>query len=108
MASISRLLGLTATTEVMVVEGKQKRMDIVITLPTRRVWIDVSIINRHKDPKSSREKAKTSNWGVHAEQRGVEFIPFIVDVYGGIGEQAKKWLGGSGNPQPLNFKAPNS
>ena len=100
LASITRRLGLTAITEVMVVEGKQKRMDIVITLPTRRVWIDVSIINplapsylRHKDPKSSREKAKTSNWGAHAEQRGVEFIPFIVDVYGGIGEQAKKWLG---------------
>ena len=62
------------------------------------MWIDVSIINplapsylRHKDPRSSREKAKTANWGVHAEQRGVEFIPFIVDVYGGIGEQAKKW-----------------
>ena len=106
MASISRLLGLTATTEVMVVEGKQKRMDIVITLPTCRVWIDVSIINplapsylRHKDPKTSREKAKTSNWGVHAEQRGVEFIPFIADVYGGIGEQAKKWLGQSSSRQ---------
>ena len=100
MASICRLLGLTATTEVMVVEGKQKRMDIVVTLPTRRVWIAVSIINplapsylRHKDPKTSREKAKTANWGMHAEQRGVEFIPFIVDVYGGIGEQAKKVRG---------------
>ena len=23
----------------------------------------------------------------------MEFIPFIVDIYGGIGEQAKKWLG---------------
>ena len=75
-------------------------MDIFVTLPTCRVWIDVSIINplapsylRHKDPKSSREKAKTANWGVHAEQRGLEFIPFLVDVYGGIGEQAKKWLG---------------
>ena len=45
LASICRLLGLTATTEVMAVEGKQKRMDIVITLPTCRVWIDVSIIN---------------------------------------------------------------
>ena len=64
------------------------------------MWIDVSIISplapsylRHKDPKTSRENAKTANWGVHAKQRGVEFIPFIVDVYGGIGEQAKKWLG---------------
>ena len=23
----------------------------------------------------------------------MEFIPFVVDVYGGIGEQAKEWLG---------------
>ena len=27
------------------------------------------------------------------KRTGVEFIPFVVDVYGGIGEQAKKWLG---------------
>ena len=84
----------------LVVEGKQKRMDIVITLPTRRVWIDVSVINplapsylRYKDPKTSREKAKTASWGGHAKRTGVELIPFVVDVYGGIGKQAKEWLG---------------
>ena len=44
LASVCSRAGFTAT-EVMVIEGKQKRMDIVITLPTRRVWIDVSVIN---------------------------------------------------------------
>ena len=68
LASVSSRAGLTAATEVMVIEGKQKRMDIFITLSTRRVWIDVSIISplapsylRHKDPKTSRKKAKTAS-----------------------------------------------
>ena len=92
--------GFTATTEVMVIEGEQKRMDIVITLTTGRVWVDVSLVNplapsylRSKDPKTTREKAKDKKWSDHARSNGIEFIPFIVDVYGGIGEQAKKWLG---------------
>jgi len=96
----SREAGHTATTEVMVIEGEQKRMDIVITLPTGRVWVDVSFVNplapsylRSKDPKTTREKAKIKKWGDHATSNGIEFIPFIVDVYGGIGEQAKNWLG---------------
>ena len=92
--------GFTATTEVMVVEGKQKRMDLVITLPTGRVWIDVSFVNplapsylSDKDPKATREKAKVAKWGNDARRRGVSFIPFIIDTYGGIGKQAKEWLG---------------
>ena len=92
--------GFTTTTEVMVVEGKQKRMDLVITLPTGRVWIDVSFVNplapsylSDKDPKATREKAKVAKWGNDARHRGVTFVPFIVDIYGGIGGQAKEWLG---------------
>ena len=92
--------GFTTTTEVMVVEGKQKRMDLVITLPTGRVWIDVSFVNplapsylSDKDPKATREKAKVTRWGNDARRRGVTFVPFIIDIYGGIGGQAKEWLG---------------
>ena len=100
LAKMCTEAGLVATTEVMVVEGRQKRMDLVITLPTGRVWIDVSVVNpqapsyvKDTNPKRTREQAKTAKWQLEAKKKWVQFIPFVVDTFGGLGKQAKDWLG---------------
>jgi hypothetical protein len=99
LAKMCSEAGLTVTTEVLVIEGKQMRMDLVIHLPGGRVWIDVSVVNplvaayiRTGDPKREREKEKKGKWGAEAKRRGITFVPFIVDTFGGIGPSAKSWL----------------
>ena len=39
--------GVVASIEVMVVEGRQRRMDLVLYFsnPVRRGWVDVSVVN---------------------------------------------------------------
>ena len=45
LVDMLRAVGVTASSEVMILEGSQKRMDIVVTLPSGRVWLDVSVVN---------------------------------------------------------------
>ena len=94
-----RTIGVTASAEVMILEGSQKRMDIVITLATGRVWVDVSVVNpltstylNDKSPLVTRQKQKKSKYGDLARERGVRFIPFIVSTFGGLGPLAAEFL----------------
>ena len=93
-------VGLTCTIEVMVLDDSQKRMDIVITLPTGRVWLDVSFVNpltptyvSDRNPKLTREKAKKAKWTDKARRAmKTRFIPFIIDTFGGVGDEAMEFL----------------
>ena len=89
--------GVVASIEVMVVEGRQQRMDLVLYFsnPVRRWWVDVSVVNPQaasyvgKDAVAYRENAKRSRWSKAASEAGVEFWPFVVDTFGKFGEGAK-------------------
>jgi hypothetical protein len=92
--SMLRDAGCVARKEVRVVGGSQKRMDIVIYLPQgERMWIDVSVVNPEaptylgkKDAAVEiREKEKNAKWRKLAKERGIEFIPAVIDIYGGSG-----------------------
>ena len=99
LASMLNEVGIATTSEVMVLEHSQKRMDVVAHLPTGRVWLDTSIPNpmcpaylKDPDPKKTRAKAKNAKWREKATSASSRFVPFIVDTFGGIGEEAKAFL----------------
>ena len=92
-------VGYCATTEMMVVEHSQKRMDIVVTLPTGVVWLDVSVVNPlvksyldDTNHMKTREKQKIAKYSTHASGANARFVPFIVDTFGAIGKQAAEFL----------------
>ena len=94
-------IGVTASAEVMILEGSQKRMDIVVTLATGRVWVDVSVVNplastyvNDKTPLVTRQKQKKGKYGNIARERGVRFIPFIVSTFG----EFLKWVASEALP----------
>ena len=89
-----REAGVVARKEVRVIGGTQKRMDIVITLPSgERMWIDVSVVNPEAPTYASkatpatelRAAEKVAKWGHLAREQGIQFIPAIIDVYGNMG-----------------------
>ena len=100
MKKICSQAGVVASIEVMVVEGRQRRMDLVLYFsnPVRREWVDVSVVNPQapsyvgKDAVVCREKAKRSRWSEAASKAGIEFCPFVVDTFGKFGEGAKSVL----------------
>jgi hypothetical protein len=85
--------GKVARSEVRVVAGTQKRMDVVIYSGDTILWIDVSVVNplapsyigNPKGALKKREQHKIGKWAAHAEQRGYTFMPFVVNIYGGLG-----------------------
>jgi hypothetical protein len=92
--SMLRDAGLVARTEVRVIGGTQRRMDIIIYLPQgERMWIDVSVINPEAPSYLGktdaavviREKEKEAKWGKYAKERGIQFIPAVLDVHGNAG-----------------------
>jgi hypothetical protein len=95
VASMFQAAGMVARTEVRVVRGTQKRMDVVVYTTNAVYWIDVSLVNplarsyvRSTDCIAEREKMKRDRWGAHAEQLGVVFLPFCLNVFGGLGAAA--------------------
>ena len=91
--------GLVARTEWHCVAGSQKRMDVVIFMAQKTIWIDASIVNplaptylTVKDPISYREKHKENKWQKLATERGHMFIPFVVNAFGGLGDSARSVL----------------
>ena len=100
LVDMMRDVGVVASAEVMVLEGSQKRMDVVLMLPTGRVWIDVSVVNpliatyiTDPSPLDTREKQKVGKWGNLARTQRVRFVPFIVSTFGGLGPKALEFLG---------------
>lgn len=100
LVDMLRAVGVVASAEVMILEGSQKRMDVVLTLPTGRVWVDVSVVNplietyvTDTSPLVTREKAKEGKWGNSARTHRVRFVPFIVSTFGGLGPKALEFLG---------------
>ena len=99
MKKICSQAGVVASIEVMVVEGRQRKMDLVLYFsdPARRGWVDVSVVNPQaasyvgKDAVVYREKAKRSRWSKAASEAGVEFCPFVVDSLESL-ERAKNVL----------------
>ena len=93
-----REAGFVVRTEVMVVDGTRKRMDIVIILPRKCIWIDVSVINpclpayAKKNALQIRAGEKIAKWNPHASTRGYEFVPAIFDVFGAVGSQLTIFL----------------
>ena len=91
-------VGIPTTWEVMVVEGRQKRMDLVLHFATGRMWIDVSIVNPQApayvktDATSAREKEKRTKWGEEARERNVGFKAFVLDTFGKVGGEALEVL----------------
>ena len=81
LKKICAMAGVVANIEVMVVEGRQKRMDLVLYFsnPVRRVWVDVSVVNPQvvsyigRDGIDDREKAKVARWSGAASDLGIEF-----------------------------------
>jgi hypothetical protein len=100
LASMLRAAGFVARAEVMVVDGTSMRMDIVVTLPTEVLWIDVSIINpematylgKAKCAHQLREQEKIYKWEKHATTAGASFFPFVMETYGALGERADNLL----------------
>ena len=100
LKKICAMAGVVASIEVMVVEGRQKRMDLVLHFsnPVRRVWVDVSVVNQQaeayldRDGVADRERAKISRWGRDARDAGVEFHPFVVYTFEKFGEGAIRIL----------------
>jgi len=90
--------GIAVTREVMVIDGTQKRMDLVLHFATGRVWVDVSIVNPQAksyvgcDGRERREREKQGKWAMHAMKQNVMFVPFILDTFGAMGGLAKKLL----------------
>ena len=88
--------GKVARSEVRVIAGTQMRMDVVVYSGASVLWIDVSVVNplapsyiaHPKTALKRREQAKKSKWEAHATARGITFMPFVVNVYGGLGEDA--------------------
>ena len=92
-------VGCTTSSEVMVLEDSQKRMDLVVTMFTGRVWVDVSVVNplkdeyvRDKHHLRTRERQKVAKWGERARGANARFVPFVIDTFGALGEQAKEFL----------------
>jgi hypothetical protein len=99
LCTLYKAAGMVARTEVRVVNGTQKRMDVVVYTARRILWIDVSIVNPlcpsyvgDKDPLEARAKTKKAKWVGHAEEAGVVFMPFILNVFGGLGPSAHNVL----------------
>ena len=91
---------MVARPEVRVVAGTQMRMDVVVYTAMGKLWIDVSVVNplaasmlSSKDPISDRERVKRQKWSGHAEQLGAKFMPFALNVYGGLGVAAHCIIG---------------
>ena len=86
--------GIPTTWEVMVIEGSQMRMDLVLHTSAGRVWVDVSIVNPQcpsyvkADATKAREGEKRGKWKKLASERGVAFKPFVMDTFGRLGEEA--------------------
>lgn len=86
--------GIPTTWEVMVIEGRQMRMDLVLHFSTGRQWVDVSIVNPQrpsyveKDATKAREGAKRAKWGTLAKDNNVGFSTFAMDTFGRLGEEA--------------------
>ena len=86
--------GAVASIEVMVVEGRQRRMDLVLYFsnPVRRGWVGQAPSYVGRDAVVYRENAKRSRWSEAASKAGIEFCPFVVDTFGKFGEGAKSVL----------------
>jgi len=87
--------GLSARTEIRVVNGTQKRMDVVVFDASKTYWIDVSIVNplaasyiHSEDAIKGREDVKRQRWSRHAAAVGATFLPFVVNAFGGLGSSA--------------------
>ena len=92
--------GFVARKEVMVIPGRQKRMDIVVYLPNgAQWWIDVSITSPYgrsainKNHVAGRETHKRSKWETFAETAGAVFIPAVFSTTGCVGGGAASILG---------------
>ena len=116
LRNFCRRAGFVVRKEVVCVEGRQKRMDLVIYSLEGDIWIDVSVVDQlarsHiKNPKACkhREQEKHSKWDRFASNRGVKFVPFVLNLAGGLGEEALEFLSTLAN-QALNsdpFTIPN-
>ena len=90
--------GLAVTVEELVVEGRQLRMDLIIHFPSGDWWVDVSVVNPQaesyvmNDAKNMREREKQGKWGRWAAARELRFLPFVVDIFGGLGKLASELL----------------
>jgi len=93
-------VGVVSRTEVRVVGGTSKRMDVVAYLPCGVFWADVSVVNpaartsstSKTPPVEVRAKAKQSRWGKHAEAADVSFVPATLDSLRQQGEGFKTAL----------------
>jgi hypothetical protein len=99
LCNFFKCAGMVAKTEIRVVNGTQKRMDVVVYTARGNIWIDVSIVNfmapsyvNSKDPLLEREKHKNSKWCKHASTANVRFLPFVLNTMGGLGASAHSVL----------------
>ena len=94
--------GLTVRTEVLISNGKH-RMDIVVYINGREVWLDISIINPNQQkynnrvvepstPTAEREKEKTIKYSAEAAAANAEFHPFVFGMHGAMGQKARDFF----------------
>ena len=80
-----------------------KRPDLQVVLGSKVYLIDITIVNptapsnlRHSQKvlgqASAAEKAKIRKYGELSIQQNCIFVPFVIEVYGGIGKMAQEFL----------------
>jgi hypothetical protein len=100
--------GLVARTEVKVVDGTSKRMDVVVYRGHQVFWFDISIVNPeaasylNKDAIKTREQVKRGRWERHATALGHIFLPFVLNPHGGLGPGANSILAFIANAAAAN------
>ena len=72
-----------------------RRPDILVVLDNTRFLIDVSILHptsithlRLPSPIAAREKTKRDKYAAMTQQHGMTFVAFVVDTFGGLGQEA--------------------
>ena len=84
--------------------NNEERVDLEVLLDGKRIMIDVAVIdstsgrNQRKTAGKAmsatvdKEKEKIRKYGQQCQQIQAEFIPFIIETHGGMGEKANKFI----------------
>jgi hypothetical protein len=106
--------GYVVRKEVFIIDGTQKRMDLVVTTANKDFWIDVRIVNplaasniAKADPLKDGEIEKDNKYGAEARARGFVMIPFVVNAFGGLGKKALEVVQMIAAKALLNTPCPN-
>ena len=67
-------------------------VDISITNPTAKRWIQSSVFNTRGGPAAAVERLKEEKHKARVNERGYRFLPFVLETHGAWGSQAHQFL----------------